>query len=255
MEEARSPQDDLRRRLYAPGATAEDLAAYRAAGGSADPEPAATAAEQPAPAPPRPLPPTGPRRRTVLAGAVLGGASLVAGTVALVAAQPGPARPPATAAPAEPPVQVRLPIPPDASAAFVRALDGAGDVGIGEYLLAHPDARPTAISTPRRAASTEYRGEGAGTIALEPSALADRGGRITVLLVLDQPGKVEWRATRLAESNDRSGPIVPVATGSAVLGPGQIGTTTAAYRGPAPRALLVLVAEQVRWGALVVFTD
>ncbi|WP_375387551.1 hypothetical protein [uncultured Amnibacterium sp.] len=245
------PADDLRRRLYAPGASAADVARYRTLAGP-EPEPG-TAAPSPDP---RPDPPAR-RRRTALlaAGGLLTALAVGAAGIAVAGGRgPDPAAtrtPPAVAVP----VQTTLPIEVAARVGFVRALASGGDAGLLQFFLDNPDARPDAIRTISRAASDEYHGTGSGTIALEPSALAERGGRMTVLVVLDDAAKFEWRATRLAQSNDRSGPEVPVDRRSGLLQPGEVGTTTIAYRSGAPTSLLVLVGEGVRWGAVVVFTD
>lgn len=266
--------DDLRRRLYAPGATSADLDRYRAALPAPVPAPPSVPvpprstaapivarAEEPAEAPrvadapeaePRPLP----RRRRlpllVVAGAAALGVVLV---VALLQRTPTPSPVPTVTAVAAPAPQDRLPFPSAASAALVVALDRGDQAGIRRYLYEHPEARPTAISTVTRADSAEFSGEGSGTVPLRPSSLATRSGRFTLLITVDEPGRYEWRGTRLAAANDRSGPLVTVAEGSGDLAPGQVGTATVAYEDGAPTALQVLVGEHVRWGAVAVFTD
>lgn len=242
--------DGLRRRLYAPGATEEDVEAYRTVAG-----------HQPEPASPQPLPaPTSTparRRRTGLlaAGGVLLVVVVATAGIAVAGGRVAGPVPTGTARAVAVPVQTTLPIAVSARLEFVRNLEAGRLAGLLPFFLNTPAARPTAIRTVGRAASDEFRGVGAGTIALEPSALAARRGRMTVLLVVDTVDGFEWRATRLAQTNDRSGPEVPVARRAGVLQPGEVGTTTITYRGGAPTSLQVLVGPGVRWGAVVVFTD
>lgn len=272
--------DDLRRRLYAPGATSADVDRYRAAlpapvftppSASVPPRSAAApivaradepaAAPRVADAPDAPMPPEPrphPHRRRVpllvVAGAAAVGVVLVVALLQRTAA-PSPTPAPTVTAAAAPVRQDRLPFPSAASAALVVALDRGDQAGIRRYLYEHPEARPTAISTVTRADSAEFSGEGSGTVPLRPSSLATRSGRFTLLITVDEPGRYEWRGTRLAAANDRSGPLVTVAEGSGDLAPGQVGTATVEYEDGAPTALQVLVGEHVRWGAVAVFTD
>jgi hypothetical protein len=234
--------DDLRRRLYGPNASAEDVARYEAAAGdpAADPEP-------PARRPPG-------RRWIPVAGGVLAVAGVLAVGVGACRPTPSPA-PTASPAPTSGVIVAQLPAAAPVRTAFEEALAAGGDSGLLQYLYGHPDLLPPAIRTVGRADSTEYSGEGTTTLSLSPSALAERGGRATVILVLARSGRYEWRSIRVAGTGDGfpSGVAVTSAGGEAQAGAPVAGTFT--YGRGAPSRLTVAVADRTRWGAVVVFTD
>ena len=248
--------DALRRRLYAPDVTEAEVAAYRAAAGRR------AAAEAPAQEhrgrPTRAAAPHG-RRRLVGGGvAVL---LVAAGIAVLVTTHPLAAF--TGAAPSPTPSVTRLPrliegeVPTSIAsrAEFVSALQGGREPGLLEYLYEHRTYLPAAISTPRRAASTEYAGQGSSTLALDPSDLTQAGGRVTVFLVLDRPATYSWRAQRAARLQDPSGPVLELAEQAGSNRAGEPTTTTFRYEGRAPTRLAVYTDETVKWGAVVVFTD
>lgn len=251
MDEAEAARlDALRRRLYAPGTTEADLAAYRAA------EQAVVVA---APAAERRIVRSRSLRRRILvaAGAAVlvvgGGSALVVGRPLAAISGTGPSASPTVAAAIVD--EAELPASATDRATFVRVLQAGDDPGLLTYLYEHPGFLPPSLRTQVRAASTEYSGQGTSTIALDPSDLTRHGGRVSVILVLDRAGTYSWRAQRIAQTNDRSGPVVEL---GAKAGTGRAGEPTSAtfrYSGTAPARLALYVDETVKWGAVVVFTD
>lgn len=262
--------DARRRRLYAPGATDADLAAYRDAAPGPAPMPGPRSAPEMAPRSGAGARQAAPRLRLRLRlrrGVVLGAAGtlLVVVAAVVVVVQQGPAggfspAPSTTratlraAAPAPTTVADRVPVAAAVRTAFVRALDAGRAPGVLDYFFEHPRALPPSLRTTVRAASTEYSGRGTRTIALDPSQLAALGGRMTVVVVLDRDADFSWRAERIAQDDDRSGPVVPVGSYSGSGRAGEPTSVTIVTDGAASR-LAVFVDESVRWGAVVVFTD
>ena len=235
--------DDLRRRLYGPDASAEDVARYEAL--TTAPETTLPEAEQP-PARPRR------RRSAVVAGGAVVAAVVVGIGIGVVAGRPAPAPTPSSTSGV---LEAALPAPAPVRSAFERALGAGGDAGLLTYLYAHPTVLPPAILTVGRADSTEYSGEGTTTLSLSPSALAERGGRATVIIVLAQSGRYSWRTVRVAGTNPRfaAGAAVTSESGQAQAGAPTAGTFS--YGRGAPSRFTVDVADGTRWGAVVVFTD
>jgi hypothetical protein len=241
--------DALRRRLYSPDATPEDRAAYEAAevaAGAAHPAPA----DRPAP---RRF------RAGVLVGAVL---LVVAGVAGLVTTHPltpltTPSATPAVTATAAAAAagDERIPAASASRLRFIRALRSGDRAGLLDYLYGHSPLIPAEIRTTGRADSTEYVGLGSSLIALDPSRLAERGGRVTVIIVSDRPATYSWQAERVAQSNDRSGPVVEVASHRGSTRPGEPVSFTFRYGDGAPGRLALQLDDAVRWGAAVVFTD
>ena len=241
--------DDLRRRLYGPDASAEDVARFEAA----RVEPDAASDPPDAPRPPRR------GRRAAFSGAVLAGAVLAVAIALAVGAVLGrpTARPTASASASPSPtiVEGQLPVAAGARAVFVSALASGAKAGLLDSLSAHPNLLPPELRTVGRADSIEYSGDGPTTLALSPSALAERGGRATVILVLARTGAYAWRATRVAVRADHSGPEPVVASFGGATEAGAPVTATFGYDRGAPSRLAVRVAGGTRWGAVVVFTD
>jgi hypothetical protein len=237
--------DALRRRLYAPGVTEDDVAAYRAA----QPEPVT---EEP---PDEPSPPQQRGRAAVAVGAVLVVAAVVGALLAVRSPQVAiPTR--SVAVPTATPV-AQYPVPASAAQRlrFVDALQSGDRAGILPYLMAHPDDLPPMLRTTQRAASDEFSGQGSSAIGLEPSALAAEQGRITVLLVPARAPTYSWQAERIAEENDRSGPVLTVASHAGSAAAGQPVSVTVPYDDGAPKRLSLYLDETVKWGVAVVFTD
>jgi hypothetical protein len=152
------------------------------------------------------------------------------------------------------PPQSLLPIGATTRAAFVQSLEAGGDAGIGVHLYEHPEARPAAVRTVTRAAADEYHGTGTTTVSLSPTRLAQHGGRVTVVVVLDRDARFAWSLTRVAsDGSDQPEQVVGVQRGA--LSAGAAATGTAGYDAAAPDRITVLVAADVRWGVLVAFTD
>ena len=250
--------DALRRRLYAPDVTEAEVAAYRAAAERRVEEAEAPAHDHRG----RPAAAEGVRHgRRALVG---GGAAVLlvaAGIAVLVTAHPLAGLTGATSTPTPSvtaPVRLAegaVPTSIASRAGFVSALQGGREPGLLQYLFEHRAYLPAAISTVQRADSTEYAGQGSSTLALAPSDLAQHGGRVTVFLVLDRPATYSWRAQRVAQRNDRSGPVVELAEQAGRNRAGEPTTTTFRYDGRAPTRLAVYTDETVKWGAVVVFTD
>lgn len=227
----------LRRRLYAPGSTAADVEAYRAAeaarlvvDGKAEPAPSQRHER-------RPL--------RLVVGVLL----LVAVVIAFVVARP--AAHPMTAATSRGAIAVSA----SSRAHFAAVLDGRRDPGLLGWLYGHPEALRAASLTAGRADSTEFAGTGPATVPLSPTTEKERAGHLTVVLVTDRDTRYVWRATVVAQHNDRSGPEPAVAAheGSALRGGPVSGTV--GYDGGVPTRLTLLLPTGIRWAAVVVYTD
>ncbi|GAA4741762.1 hypothetical protein GCM10025783_11220 [Amnibacterium soli] len=247
--------DALRRRLYAPDVTEAEVAAYRAA--AAQQQEVGAVASAPARRARTTTSPRTPRRRTAL---IAGGAALLVAAASTVLVTTHPlAGLTASSSPSPSPlarlIEGEVPTSLASRSEFVASLQGGREPGLLEYLYEHRTYLPQAISTPQRAASTEYAGQGSSTIALDPSSLAQDGGRVTVFLVLDRAATYSWRAQRIAQRNDRSGPVLELAEQAGRNRAGEPTTTTFRYDGRAPTRLAVYTDETVKWGAVVVFTD
>ncbi|GAA2753645.1 hypothetical protein [Amnibacterium kyonggiense] len=230
--------DALRRRLYAPGVTAQDVARYEAAAGV--PEAA------PAPASP-PAAPRRPRRAALIGVAVLAAAVLVGATLAVARTTEHRATPSASPTATIPEViDARVPLAASMRTALVARLRAGRSAGMLDLVEADPGLRPPQLTTVGRAASTEYSGTGPTVLRLDPSALAERGGRATVIVVLAGTGGYTWRADR--------GERLIAAHASAAQAGAPVASTFA-YGPGAPDRLLLLVPDRARWGAVVVFTD
>jgi hypothetical protein len=241
--------DALRRRLYAPGVTDEDVAAFRATQAEVPPPPESED-------PPPPLRPGRGRGRALIA---VGGVLLVAAVVGvlLTARSLDASIAPTTSAAlsATPDPQVRMPASSADRMRFVLSLQVGDRAGLLVYLSGHRTAIPPMLSTTSRAASTEYSGQGSSTFALDPSALAAHGGRVTVILVTDRAATFSWEAARIAQLNDRSGPVMTLGSHAGSAPVGQPVSSTFEYEGAAPTRLSLYLDETVKWGAAVVFTD
>jgi hypothetical protein len=219
----------LRRRLYRPGAAAEDVAAYLAAA------PAAPVAPAAAPPGRRPV------RGRLAAAAVL--VAAVGAAVAVGRSGPATAERPATtvqarsfAAPAPLPT---APVDGAARAAFVRKVAVGGDAGLALWWGGRP-------------ALTEVHGAGAATIPL-PAASTDRAGHLAVLLVLGTDGTARWTAARFVIHDDRTIHLAPVAGAAGALRAGVPTVARVAYpAGRRPQRLVLQVPDGAQWGAAVV---
>jgi hypothetical protein len=230
---------ELRRRLYAPDATDADIAAYRAAQEGRDRESGAEAAPSARRS----------RRRTV----VIAGASLLAATVlVLTVGHPFAGTPPS---PSPSAVSGRITVPPSVREGFRHDLATGVDPGLLAYLDGHPAGLLEALRTAGRADSTEFTGTGPTTLPLSPTTIAEQAGHVTVVLVTDRAVGYDWRATVVAEGNDRSGPEPPVAVHAGRARAGEPVSGTVGYSGGVPTGLTLLLPTGARWAAVVVYTD
>lgn len=249
----REDAEELRRRLYAPGASDADRDRYEAVGAAAkaapvEPapvEPAQVAPVEPAAAPPPPAAPV--RRRRVgalIAGAAVIVALLVGGITAARVAVDG--RP---SGPAPTPVAMS-----DEDRRSVQENLTLGNyAGIAAFLVTH---RVLALGNPTRVETVEKMGVGNGTVRLSPVPAETVRGRATVLFVTAGSAQAGW--TTLRREVDPSGEeqFLTQVQRSGFQQGGQITTHSFRYTsGDRPVELRVTVPDGVRWGAAVVFTD
>jgi len=135
---------------------------------------------------------------------------------------------------------------------FVVALQAGDRAGVLDYLSTHARFLPAELRTTSRAASTEYSGQGSSAITLDPSELAEHGGRMTVIVVTDRAATFSWQAQPAARSSGAAATLASHA-GSAPVG--EPVTSTFEYARHAPARLALFLDETVKWGVVVVFTD
>lgn len=238
----------LRRRLYRPDATDADRARYRELVHAATPDPESerTAAED------APEPPAGRRRRPLVVGAAVTVvvALLVVGIT--VSARPASSPVPSPTGPAF--GRTGFAVPPEARAAFVRALRAGRPAGLLDYVFDHPEALPAQLRAVGRADSVESNGTGHGEVVLEPSAEADRGGRLTVAVTVDAPVDVSWTCIRTHAATTQAYFEVLDAE-HLTAEPGLPAVRTFTYGGEAPTIVAVQVPTGVHWDVVAVFTD
>jgi hypothetical protein len=236
----RDDAEDLRRRLYAPGASADDVARFREAG----PAPGAAAVlEDP--------PPPAPSRRgrlvrlLVLAGlGVLGvlvvtGIALARSTTAAQEAVPAPTPVPRTA-------DDRLEIQDD--------LAVGNGAGIAAFLVTHRP--PPALVHVRRAFTVERAGTGDGVAEIFPVTAATFEGHATVLMVLARSGDAGWTLLRRQVDSSGEQRLVQQRQRRGVQEAGVLTTDTFRYAsGDRPVEVHVKAPAGVRWGLAVVFSD
>ena len=249
--------DVLRRRVYEPDASDADRERYRlaleAAAAPAEPPAAAEVAESgeaaggsaPGSAP---EPPSAARirRRSRL---VIGGIVLAIAVTVAIATHPW--SPPVPSGPQSRP----LAIPSAARHGFIAGLDRGGSADFGRYIYDHPDARPAEVTTLNWAESEEHVGTGTATVALDPSALANHGGHLTVVVILARDAVSAWTALGSRPDPHYSEPPgIPVTVHGRQTA-GVPGTATLPYARLAPTVLSVEVPAGVRWDAFVVFSN
>lgn len=244
----REDPEELRRRLYAPGASDADRARYEAVGPApkavpAEPEPVEVATPPTAPPPP-PAPVRRRRLGTALAGAALVVTLLVGGvTAARLAADGRPSGPPPTP----------VPMSDEDRRSVQENLTLGNYAGIAAFLVTH---RVLQLGNPTRVETVEKMGVGTGTLRLAPVPAETVRGRATVLVVTAGSAQVDW--TTLRREVDPSGEqqYVRQVERTGFQAGGQITTHTYRYAsGDRPVELRVSVPDGVRWGAAVVFTD
>ncbi|HEY8320079.1 MAG TPA: hypothetical protein VIG76_14760 [Amnibacterium sp.] len=244
--------DDLRRRLYTPHATAEDVERYAALAQESAPE----GADQP-PGPPRPRVPV----RLVLG---VGAAAAVLAATAVLSAIPHPApqastgatptptpapAPGVIAAAADEPV---LAVPASARAPFIARLRSGRPARLLPYLWAHPGDVPSAVRTGARGDPEEHFGTGPGMFGVTPAASAQHGGRLVLAVTVDRATTVDLQVVR-ADSGMQS--FIERLDGGAPATPGQPVVRTVVYDGEAPTIVEVTLPKGVHWDVVTALTD
>jgi hypothetical protein len=251
--------DALRRRLYAPDVTAEEVDRYRALAR----EPERGASTHPAGPQAQALsaqPPTSRRLRGVVVGLVTVALVLVAGVGVAAMSRPHPAPVPLPSS-----SRSSTPVPTPSSlddsivtvaapvrASFVARLKAGRSAGVLRYFYDHPGQIPAQIRTTSRADSDERFGSGTAMVFLSPSIEAQKGGRLTVAVTLDRAASAQLRAIR-ADSGMQSF-IERIDDGARGL-PGLPMVRTVVYDGEAPTVIELTVPKGVRWDVVAVFTD
>lgn len=229
MARGQEDRESLRRRLYRPDASPDDLRRYAIA--------APRAARRPEPQRRRP-----PVRLLVALVATVVGVAVVTAAVLL-------RTPDASALPA--PTTIGLSAQDRTE--LLQNLARGGDAGIAAYLVTHPSP-PGLVPTPGTV-TDEVHGTGSRTVPLDGSQVPAGAGRATVLIVVAQPAHVAWRALRLGTDGSPAVVLRPVAGREGDQAAGAMTTATFAYAdGRRPSRLRVEVADGVPWGAAVVFT-
>lgn len=240
-------REDLRRRLYRPGAHPDDVAAYLGTGPD-QVEAEAREAEEARPA--------GRRRVAPLVAGLAGAAALLLLLGGVRAAGGDGATPRPTEAAAAEEVRVVAAPLPTASVdgpsrfVFVRNLLGDHDAGLGAWL----DARTGDAGVPRDRL-VETHGSGDAVVPLGTVG-AGAPGRLTVLLVLAQDGEAGWSTARLVIHDDRTIHLEPTSEHAGALRAGVPALArldfTARTR---PVRLLVQAPDDVEWGVAALFSS
>lgn len=229
-------QEALRRRLYEPGASADDVAAYSALRVGEPPGEAAPASAAPA------------RRRPsgwiVVAAGLVAVLAIAGGLLARPAREAVRPRPTADVAAVAVTTPERI--------AFIRALVQGGSAGVSSWLDQHARSLPGVLATATRSDTTELQGDGTRRIRLDPPSVGDDGGHVTVLLVSAVDARVTWTLLR-----DGPDPALGAVAGTSTADQEAGGLSAASVSwspGGRPRRLLVVAPDGVRWGAAVVFS-
>lgn len=268
MTDGRRPDGEaLRRRLYRPGATEADVAAYDAAAAAEAPaEVVAPEPARPAEVPARagtagvpvdaPDPAPAPKRsKRLLLGLALAVPALLVVALVVRPGAPSPAPSPTATPAASPSLQ------PDGAAVssaeragFISRLVAGEQAGLSTYLDRHAQDLPAALAQATRSDTLEFAGDGTGAVELDPPSIGDDGGRVTVLLVLSADGEASWALTR-PRTDD---PAQSTSAGSASGGQtaGAMTAATVSYApGQRPTRLRVAAPPGVRWGVAAVFSN
>ena len=231
----RDDAEDLRRRLYAPGASAEDVERFH----GADAAPRAVVVEVATPPPARPR-----RLLPLLAVAVLGvlvvvGLSVARATTATQAAIPAPT-----------PVRMTA---DDRQEIENNLADGNG-AGIAAFLVTH--RAPPALVDVRRAFTVERTGIGDGIAQIAPVTAETFQGHATVLIALERSGDAGWTLFRRHVDPSGEQQLVPQRQRRGVQDAGALTTDTFRYAsGDRPVEVHVQAPTGVRWGIAIVFSD
>jgi hypothetical protein len=235
----REDAEVLRRRLYAPGASAADVERYRGLGIAVRV------------VPPEDRPPVARRRSparllrpVALAVVILAGLALVR----VAAREATPVTVPVVRA------ATAVAMPATDRAAMRTALAERDDVAVAGLLLAY--RVPPALRTATRSLLVEQTGSGTATVPVDPQSSRVFRGRATVLLVLDRAARAGWTTSwrRVDGSGVRT--LERQQERSGLQSAGE--PTSATYRygsGEQPVQVRVDAPDGVRWAVEVVFTD
>jgi hypothetical protein len=236
--------EELRRRLYAPGASTDDLDRYRtlaAATPSSDPTPRSDSARRAGGGPA-----LGRRVRVLVAVAVVAVLAVVGGGLAA-------ARSAARSA-AEVPQATALRVDPEDRNSLQQSLAFGNYAGIAAYLVTHRS--PPGLEGRGRYETVERKGIGNGRVVLPPLPPETVRGRASVLLVLASDGVAGWTAFRREVDSTGEQRYVRQARRSGPQPAGVLTTATFRYAaGDRPVELRIEAPEGVRWGVAIVFTD
>lgn len=229
----REDAEELRRRLYAPGASADDVDRFR------EVAPAAVAVlDDPLPRPPR--------RRLVPLLAVLGLAVLVVAGIAV-------ARITTTSEAAVPaPTPVRMSA--DDRQEIEDNLAAGNGAGIAAFLVTHRS--PPALLDVHRAFTFEASGTGDGVAVVSPVGAQTVEGRATVLLALARSGEGGWTVFRRQVGPGGEEQLIRQRQRAGEQEAGALTTDTFRYAsGDRPVEIHVTAPAGVRWGVAVVLSD
>ena len=236
----RDDAEDLRRRLYAPGASADDVDRFREA--EPAPRPVAVVAEPLLPPPP----PRSRRRPVLLLGAVVVLAALVVVGITVgrvtTAAQDSVA--------AATPVRMSA---DDFQEIETNLSDGNG-AGIAAFLVTH--SAPPALVRVERADTFETHGTGDTVAQITPVMAETFQGHATVLIALERTGEAGWTLYRRRIDPTGEQQLVVQQQRRGVQEAGALTTDTFRYAsGDRPVQVRVEAPAGVRWGLAVVLTN
>lgn len=250
MPSADPALEELRRRVYAPGATDADRAEYQrvldGVSRRVAPRPASPVSA-PGPGEAAPAPSRAAWRRAPLL--------LVAATALVVVAAlaiPAGLTPPARSEPV--PAPTRLDVRAPQRSRLLENLDAPRWAGIGAYIRNHRAETPFRGST--YYLPFEHWGTGSRTIALKLPNDVPTVGRATVVLVVREPARVGWTLTALRpylRADDPSN-VLDRRRGEAETGR-PLFATVPYGSATVPTTLRIEVPPGVRWGAAVVLSD